>query len=141
MPGAEQRTTGGDRFADGTPITAPISRAVGGVTATEHNVRGFSDLIVADSKQQTSSHLRLGNRLFKRAHANEAEKQLIRKLQGKLPEGAIPCMRDGTFLGCLRLTGGIGCEFHHGWKEHLTEAQVKSVKMYYAWCCAKGDGL
>jgi hypothetical protein len=110
---------------------------------TQRNVGGFTDLIAADTGQQTMNYCRIGNRVLRRAHATEAERALIHKLRGKLPDGAVPCMCDGTFVGCLRNSSPrLTCEFHHGWREtHLSLAEAKGLKMYYAWCMAKGDGL
>ena len=45
-------------------------------------------------------------------------------------------MCAGSKLGCLR----ENCPYWCDWVSLVTQNQIKGIKMYYAWCIAKGDG-
>ena len=96
---------------------------------------GNRDKLKADRDRQRFEHMRVA-KLVSATHTKNAEAQLVEFLKGKLPDKIIPCMCQGSALGCLRDT----CPYDHTWSTKITEPELKALKMYYAWCVAKADG-
>ena len=98
-------------------------------------VGGNRDKLKADWDGQRFEHMRVA-KLITATHTKKAEAQLVEFFKGKLPDKIIPCMCQGSALGCLRDT----CPYDHTWSTKITEPELKALKMYYAWCIAKADG-
>ena len=98
-------------------------------------VGGNRDKLKADWDGQRFEHMRVA-KLISATHTKKAEAQLVEFFKGKLPDKIVPCMCQGSALGCLRDT----CPYDHTWSTKITEPELKALKMYYAWCIAKADG-
>lgn len=99
---------------------------------------GLHDKLKADWDGQRFTHLRQAG-MINASHTQKAEEQLKNLLKGKAPAHLkikIPCMCAGSKLGCLR----EDCPYWCDWVKEINQAQLKSCKMYYAWCIAKGNG-
>ena len=92
---------------------------------------GHRDKLKADWDGQRFEHMRVA-KLISATHTKKAEAQLVEFFTGKLPDKAIPCMCQGSALGSLRDT----CPYDHSWSDKIAEAELKNLKMYYAWCVA-----